>query len=305
MKTDHPWKEALELHLREALQFMCPDIASRIDWSAFPRSLEQEVRKALPDSAMGDRIVDRLFGCTTLEKEELYVHLEVQGTKQEHFPLRVVDYNSGARLHLGHRVVSVAVLVDSDPGWKPDTAVYEELGYREEVRYPVFKATDWRDRLDELEGDPNPFKLFVAAHLRAQATERDLGERERQKLRLLLNAAGRARDDVRSWQRLLDWLMPLPPEAERRVMDELDRTLGGTTMPFMSMWERRAMEQGEAKGEAKGLQRGALLTLKTKFGDAGLALAPRLEKAEPAAVEAVFAALERDAPLDEVAKLLP
>ena len=119
MTIDHPWKEALESHLREALEFMFPGIAPSIDWSSFPRSLEQEVRKALPDSASGDRIVDRVLGCATHQGDERYVHLEVQGRKQDHFPNRVVDYNDGARLHLGHPVVSVAVLVDPDPDWRP------------------------------------------------------------------------------------------------------------------------------------------------------------------------------------------
>ena len=172
------------------------------------------------------------------------------------------------------------------------------------MKYPVFKATDWRDRLDELEAGPNPFKLFVAAHLRAQATERDDAERERHKLRLLLLATERKMEEgeIRSWQRLLDWLMPLPREAQARVEEAFYVRTGGKPMPFVAFFERREME-AEAKGQARGLRCGTLLAL--KFGEAGAALVPRLAEADAAAVEAVFAALEGDAGLDEIGKLLP
>ncbi|MBY0232873.1 MAG: hypothetical protein K2W96_26625 [Gemmataceae bacterium] len=177
MKTDHPWKDVLEEHPREALEFMFPGTAALIDWSEFPRSLEQEMRKLLPASATGDRIVDRLLGCKKGEGE-FYVHLEVQGKPEDVFPNRVVEYNDAATLHLRHPVLSVAILVDDDPDWKPARYAYEESGFRKTVEWPVFKALDWLGRFDELERHRNPFAFFLLCHLRAQATEGKDEERE-------------------------------------------------------------------------------------------------------------------------------
>ncbi|MBY0230682.1 MAG: hypothetical protein K2W96_15455 [Gemmataceae bacterium] len=133
---------------------------------------------------------------------------------------------------------------------------------------------------------------------------------------MLLLSVERKMEDVGFWLRMLDWLMPLPPEAQDRVEAQVDRQKGGDKMPFVSFvdrWRQEAAEEGRKeglekgmeKGMEKGLRRGTLGMLKMRFGEAGAALAPRLEKAEAAALEAVCDAVERQASLEEIGKLLP
>src|SRR5947199_3962968 len=82
-------------------------------------------------------------------------------------------------------IMSVAILADEQANWRPDRFTQELWGCTIEMRYPVVKLLDWRDREAELAASTNPFAVVVQAHLAAQATHEAVDARSRAKIRLI------------------------------------------------------------------------------------------------------------------------
>jgi hypothetical protein len=112
---DSPWKELVGRYFPEFLAFFFPDIAAEADPAEDTDQLEQELRKLLPSSETGKRVVDRLVKLNTRAGDTRFLHVELQAQKEDGFPRRVHVYNSRASDHLDQDVVSVAVLLDDDP----------------------------------------------------------------------------------------------------------------------------------------------------------------------------------------------
>jgi hypothetical protein len=133
-------------------------------------------------------------------------------------------------------VVSLAVLADERPGFRPDRYRRSRWGCDLNFRFPVQKLLDWRKRWAELEADPNPFALVVMAHLKAQESK-DGVTRKGWKLRLvrLLYQRGYTREDVLELFRVLDWMLRLPEALEREFMQELIAFEEQAKMPYVTL----------------------------------------------------------------------
>ncbi len=111
---------------------------------------------------------------------------------------------------------------------------------------------------------------------------------------------------MRKWYRWLDWLLELPLEMDKEIWRQIDQQTKEKTMPYVTFADRYARELGKEEGERLGLLKGLRLGLKLKFGEAGLALMPDLERQEKLeALQAVFDAIESAASLDDLRNLLP
>ena len=92
---DSPWKEAIEHYFPEFMKFYFPDAYAAIDWSKEHVFLDQELRAVVQDAELGTRFVDKLVRVTELSGDEpwIYIHVEVQGTRQAEFAQRMFVYN--------------------------------------------------------------------------------------------------------------------------------------------------------------------------------------------------------------------
>ena len=81
-------------------------------------------------------------------------------------------------------VVSLAVLADDNPRWRPDSFVYERWGMEVGFCFPVVKLLDDTERRTQLEQSENPFVAVVLAHLDTQETRQDLRQRKDRKFSL-------------------------------------------------------------------------------------------------------------------------
>jgi hypothetical protein len=121
---------------------------------------------------------------------------------------------------------------------------------------------------------------------------------------------GFAADDVRELFRLIDWMMELPPELEEEFWQEVERFEENRHMPYVTSFERRAIErgrpEGEAEGQVRGLLKGLELSLRLKFGPAGSQFASEIPKETGLEVlEALCDAVEKASSLVELRGIVP
>src|SRR5207248_10602115 len=110
----------------------------------------------------------------------LLIHIEVQGQPEAGFAERMFVYNYRAYDLYNRPVVSLAVLCDAQPQWRPDRFTYERWGCTMGIVFPVVKLLDYAERGDELERSTNPFAAIVLAHVKAKtgrATKTSAGDR--------------------------------------------------------------------------------------------------------------------------------
>lgn len=114
------------------------------------------------------------------------------------------------------------------------------------------------------------FALVVMAHLRAK-TSRDARERSLWKFRLvkLLYERGYRREVVLELFRVIDWMMRLPDELERRFLEAVYELEEAKKMPYVTSAERFGIEKGLQQGLQQGLaaERQLLLRqIRRRFG---------------------------------------
>ncbi len=255
---DSPWKEILDTYFPEFLAFAFPQIHRDVDWSRGYESLDQELPKILRLSETGKRVVDKLIKVRRRNGEEqvVFIHIEFQADYDMDFPLRIYVYNYRIFDRTGRPVVSLVILGDDHPGWRPHRYRQDLWGCRSELRFPVLKLWDYNERWSELEASENPFAAAVMVHLKTRATRQDAKGRLRWKLRMVrhLYERGFERRDAEQLFRFIDWLMALPEELEEQFDTELRQLEGETKMPYVTPFERRAIERGRTEGLAEGMQ---------------------------------------------------
>jgi hypothetical protein len=287
-ELDSPWKEALDRFLRAFLALFFPTIENGIAWTRGYQALDKEFQQIIREGRVGKRLADKLFKVWTNDGQEcwLLIHIEVQGQPEARFAERMFVYNYRAYDLYNRPVVSLAVLCDAQPQWRPDRFAYERWGCTMGIQFPVVKLLDYAARADELEQSTNPFASIVLAHVKALETRQDAPARHSWKVRLVKGLYGRGweAEDVRQLFRLIDWILDLPAELQERFREEIHRHEEDKRMPYLSSIERLAREEGLREGEATGLRKGLLQgiewTLTTKFGPAGRKLLGRIRRIE-------------------------
>jgi hypothetical protein len=281
---DSPWKEALDLYFEAFVALFFPAMHREIDWSRPYVALDKELQKVTPDAEQGRRIVDKLVQVWRINGQEewILIHLEVQGQEESQFALRMFVYNCRLVERYNRAVVSIAVLADEEPGWRPQGFHRELWGCSTDFRFPIVKLLDYAAQSDALEQSDNPFAKFVLAHLKALETRSDDASRYAWKLRLVrgLFERGLAAEEIRKLFRLIDWLMALPIPLAEQFHDELTRIEEEKQMPYVTSTERiaeeralkKGLEEGREKGREEGLKLGIRALLASRFGEQGLSL---------------------------------
>ena len=168
---------------------------------------------------------------------------------------------------LSRPVVSLAVLCDEQPDWRPDRFGYNNLGCELDFRFPIVKLIDYRRDEAVLEQSANPFAAVILAQLKVLETRNAPATRWQWKLRLVkgLYDRGLNREQVRQLFRVIDWMLALPPELEQSFRTDLERFEEARRMPYVTSIERLAREEGHKEGVAEGLQIAIIQLLERKF----------------------------------------
>ncbi len=238
------------------------------------------------DAETGPRRVDKIVKVRLLSGKDVYLvfHVEIQVTRESGFPQRMFVYYYRLYDIYPERVLSLAILADHEPGWKPDRYKHDLLGVVDvSFGYQMVKLWEYQDRWEELEKNPNPVAVVVMAHLKTKATRGNVRERLRWKVELVrqLYARGYPRVDVLELFRFIDWVLALP-EAEmvsfRRQVSDLEQE---SKMKYVTSIERLSRKEGREAGREEGLKEIVLSQFEERFGPLDPAVRKVIEKASP------------------------
>ncbi|MEI6044133.1 MAG: DUF4351 domain-containing protein, partial [Chloroflexota bacterium] len=246
----------------------------------------------------GRRLVDKLvkvYRLGTAEPIWLLIHLEIQGYADPTFAQRMFIYNyrlfdryfqpkgidpsSAGRLD---KVVSLAVLTDSNKRYHPKQFHIKEWGFEILFKFPSVKLLKYKEDWAALEANPNPFAMVTMAVLRMHENKRKPPE---ERLNVKLGLTRRlyerhySRKEIIDLYRFIDNIIRLPEELDQEFRREVIRYEEEERMPYVSSIERLGREDGLKEGLEKGRQEGTLILilrlLKRRFGEQ----APEVEQA--------------------------
>jgi len=270
-EQDSPWKEALERYLPSFLALYFPTVHAAIDWTRNYEWLNTELRQVVRDAEMGKRLADVLVKVWRKDGQEswLLIHIEVQGWPEQDFAQRLFVYHYRIFDRYNRQVVTLAVLADDRPNWRPDRYAYDLWGCRLDFQFPTVKLMDFAGREAVLEASDNPFALVTRAHLATLQTRHDPASRHQGKVRLIreLYERGMSRDDVLQLFRIIDWMMDLPTALEQLFRQEAEQIEQERTMPYVTSVERLAKEEGRIEERAAMLIRALERRLKISVSE--------------------------------------
>ncbi len=272
---DSPWKEAVEHYFPEFIAFYFPEAYAQIDWSKEHVFLDQELRAVVQDAELGKRFVDKLVRVSLLNGDEkwIYIHIEVQGTRQAEFAKRMFVYNYRIYDRYDKPVASFAVLADDQVNWRPDNFSYSVLGSETSIHFPIAKLTDYYDMVNELLTMDNSFAVVTATHIMTQQTRKNVVARYKAKQLLVRLLYQRQWDKQRIIDlfSVIDWMMRLPEELDQQLWQEIEIFEENEKMQYVTSIERIGIAKGLQEGRQEGLLEGEAemlgLMLKHRFGE--------------------------------------
>ncbi len=264
---DGVWKDAIEEYFNAFMEFFFSDGHALIDWRRGVEFLDTELKRAIPKAVSGRGHVDKLVKVYLKTGAEIWIviHIEVQTQKDGKFELRMYVYNYRIFDRYHRPVVSLAILADEDPTWRPNAYGYNLMGCEAGLKFPIAKLCDFRARMAELETSANPFAVIVLAHLKTQETHRDPESRYNAKLAMAkgFRKRGMSRDRVVSLMGLIDGMMKLPDTLSQKFDDEVKELEKEEDMPYVTRWER----QGYARGALETSRKNLTIVLRERFDE--------------------------------------
>ncbi len=220
-----------------------------------------------------------------------HVHVEVQGYLEEEFARRMYVYNYRTFDKYGKEVVSLTVLTDRNPRYRPSRYEFKLNGFELVMKFPVVKLLDYERKEEELEGSENPFGLVTLAWLRSGL---DLEKRYIKKKSLirelikLWQKRGWARKRLKRLFLFIDVTISLPEELERKLTEELREEVEDMReyiIPPMFKDEfEREFERGVQQGIKEGKREKLRALIELKYGEKGIELIPLVNKLEDVGV---------------------
>ncbi len=292
MSQDSAWKDVLEPLFPQFLEFFFPDIYQDVDFTKGFEFLDKELQQILKRSKSGKRIVDKLVKIFLKNGKEkwLLLHIEIQGYEEKAFARRIFGYNYRIFDKFDRDVVSLVILTDNNPKFRPHRYEVQHWGFRLTFEFPSVKLLDYRHNWDTLVTHSNPFAIAVRAFLKTLETRGRDQDRYSWKKALLMElySRGMNRKTVLALYQFIDWSMNLPKPLEDQLFHEITEFEEKKNMPVLTTAEKIGMKKGIKKGMQKGQIAGLHWAiediLELKFGDAAKELLELIKPVEDIAL---------------------
>ena len=210
----------------------------------------------------------------------VYLHIELQGYKDTHFTARMFVYNRRISEKYNKEVVSLAVLCDDDPNYRPHEYAESRWGCDLKFSFPIVKLLDYGKDWAKLEKDDNVFSIVVMTHLKSIQVKQD-DQRKQWKMNLVRNLFQRGWDRtiIIDLLRFIDWVIALPKDLAEEFSSELQQFEKEQQMQYVTSFERIGVEKGIQQGMQKGEATALVRQMKKKFGNLPKDAEERIEKA--------------------------
>ena len=188
----------------------------------------------------------------------ILAHLEVQNQREKEFAKRIHVYKYRIFDLYQKPIISIAILGDTDPHWRPSIYREEIFGCVTEVRFHVLKLIDYRSQRETLETSTNPFSVVILAHLAALDRYPTDQEKLHQKIGLtrLLYERGFQKQQILDLYLFIDYMLTLPEPLAIVYNDEIHRIEEEKNMAYITTAERIGMQKGLEQGLQQGMQQG-------------------------------------------------
>jgi hypothetical protein len=203
----------------------------------------------------------------------IVLHIEVQSQQEAIFPKRMLFYNYRLDDRYNCPIVSLAILGDDSPHWRPNQYQSSQWGCSINFEFPMVKLLDYKDDWEALENNENPFAIVTMAHLKTKETHNDPESRKIWKFRLttMLYERGYKEQDILELYNFLDFMMTLPESLSQQFDIELEAFEETKKMKYVTTTQRRlearAVAEAEAQGEVKHARSMVQRQLTRRFGE--------------------------------------
>jgi hypothetical protein len=244
----------LEFYLPALIELLFGDVAALVDWSKPVAFLDSELQAIVPDSEAGDLRADKLVQVTRRDGTNtlLFIHFEIQAQRDPTLPRRMFRYHYRIYDRFGQHPISLVVLADDEPGWRPGPYVGEVGPVRLSLEYAACKLRDVD--LGPWLAAGSPVARIVQAHRLAQRTRGDEAGRWEAKLAFLreLQGAGLGWEDSVRVMRVVHGLLALPRELEIALRKEVRKQEEAMHETMRSPYETVVWEEGREEGLQEG-----------------------------------------------------
>lgn len=257
-RYDLPWKAVVAHAFHPFMDLYFPAFSARIDWRQRPRFRDKELAGfgigAKADVMVADLVVEVLL--RGARQRKMLLHIEIQAQRDTALARRVHDYNYRIGKAYGLPVVSLVLLADADPNWRPGT-------FRQRVDGRTFaftsaKLLDYVASAGALEASNDPVAWLTLAHWRTQQTQHDPGKRYAAKLhltQLLFKRRWKPRRIILLFN-AISWMMTLPEPLEQRFRRAIRRLEKEYEMRLLNPLEQLVVNDHIKKVEARGRKLG-------------------------------------------------
>ena len=203
----------------------------------------------------------------------------VQGAPETDFAERMFIYYYRIRDRYQKPVISLAVLTDTQPSFRPSHYSDTLAGCSIRFEFATVKLLDWQDKTDQLLQHDNPFGLLIAAQLTAKLIK-DGKNRVDNLIGYYRLAAQKKlpREHITQLVVFLEWIVALPEDLTPYYNEQLEHLEGDNKMTYISIIERQGIEQGIGQGRAATLYK----QLQLKFNEQAREYEQRLFQANAA-----------------------
>jgi hypothetical protein len=248
---DGGWKEIIEDLTEDFFKFYFPDIHAGINFTKGVMFLDKELNQIISDGDNIKREADKLLRVTLLDgrTQTLYIHVEVQGQRDPTFAKRMFVYNYRIYDKYNDDVMSLALLIDGDENFRPDTFSINHFGFKTTFKFPMVKLIDFDE--EELKSERNPFAVATRVQLAKIRIRREDVTAVYNFKRELLKELGRMGYDRETGRKLLkfiDFVLTLSKNDDIKLKKEIEQYEETNNMPYVTSFERLAKEEGIREG---------------------------------------------------------
>jgi hypothetical protein len=255
---DSGWKDVIEDFTEDFFCFYLPEMYEGINFEQGVTFLDKELNEILSDSENVRREADRLLEVRLKsgEAEWILIHIEVQGSRDSGFAERMYVYNYRIFDKYRRKVVSIALLIDGSPSFRPNHFRSELFGCEVRFTYPVIKLLDFD--CPGLDKDNSLFAVITRVQLAKLKSEKNPDKRYSFRLDLTKGLYSReySKEQIIRLYRFIDYVLKLPEPQALQFNKEMELFEEARTMPYMSTIERAAKEEGILQGISKGIEQG-------------------------------------------------